>query len=89
MISTFGEDIAFAMCIGCPVPQSANMAFCHMYTGMEGLEKGNMCLLREIERRHPGILKLTEFSPYHNDLDAQIALLERRLELLKQERDKQ
>jgi hypothetical protein len=35
MITALGEDIAFAMCIGCPVPLSAVKAFCHMYQDAE------------------------------------------------------
>lgn len=87
MITALGEDIAFAMCMGCPVPLSAVKAFCHMYRGPEGLDKGNLCLLREIERRHPGILKLKEFSPYHNDDGAKKALEDRRQAVLKAESD--
>ena len=59
MYTALGEDIAYAMCLGCPVPKAAVDAFCHMLKGQEAMERGNLCLLREIERRQPGILKLT------------------------------
>lgn len=87
MISAYGEDIAYSMCMGCPVPKVAVMSFCHMLKGDEGLNKGNLCLLREIERRQPGILKLTPFKPYHNNEQAQKALEDRRQEILNQERE--
>ena len=86
MITAFGEDIAFAMCISCPVPKAASDAFCHMLKGQEGLELGNLCLLREIERRSPGILKLTRFFPYPHPGHEE-ALEKRRQEILDQEKE--
>lgn len=59
MITAWGEDLAYAMCGGCPVPNEVCMSYCHKWRGARGLEQGNLCLLREIERRRPGILKLT------------------------------
>ncbi len=87
MISALGEDIAYAMCMGCPVPKAAADAFCHMRKGMDGFENGNLCLLREIERRQPGILWLTTPRPYHDDSGAKAALEARRQEILDQERE--
>lgn len=82
MIGAYGEDIAYAMCGGCPVPLAARNAFCNMVKGMAAFEHGNLCLLREIERRQNGILKLTPFRPYNNDEVAQAAL-ERRRQMLR------
>jgi len=85
MITAFGEDRAFDACMGCPVPKVASDAFCNMLKGQESLERGNLCLLREIERRSPGILKLRKFSPNpypgHEE-----ALERRRKEILDQEK---
>lgn len=86
MITALGEDLAFAMCIGCPVPKVASEAFCHMRKGAEAFGSGNLCLLREIERRQPGILNLTELRPYHNDEAAKQSLEARRQEILGSER---
>jgi len=57
------EDLPYAMCMGCPVPEEAVEAFCHKVKGRQGLESGNLCLLREINRRQPGILKLAKEMP--------------------------
>jgi|688.fasta_scaffold334631_5 hypothetical protein len=78
MITAYGEDIAFAMCGGCPVPKVARDAFCHMYKGNDAMEYGNLCLLREIERRQNGILNLSPFQPC--DSEEAKASLERRRE---------
>ena len=86
MITALGEDVAYAMCGGCPVPKAAVNAFCHMLKGPEGFDRGNLCLLREIERRQPGILKLSEFNPYPH-VGGKEALQQRREEILKNEKD--
>ena len=64
MISASGEDIAYAMCGGCPVPEEVQVSYCHKWKGMTGLERGNLCLLREISRNQAGpqgshIIRLT------------------------------
>jgi len=63
MITAAGETLAYVMCMGCPVPEEAAEAFCHKQKGNEALMHGNYCLLREIERRHPGTLKLSGKNP--------------------------
>jgi hypothetical protein len=80
MTSQYGEDIAFAMCIACPVPKDVSLFYCHKLKGIEGLEKGNLCLLYEINRRQPGILNLTDFIPYDNSNEAKESLRLRRIE---------
>lgn len=50
MISALGTDLAYAMCMGCPVPKTIWDSFCHRLRGPQAFEKGNKCYLDEISK---------------------------------------
>ncbi len=52
MIGAIGTTLAYAMCMGCPVPEEIQESFCHKLKGQEALEKGNKCYLDEQEKQN-------------------------------------
>lgn len=51
MIGAIGTKLAYAMCLGCPVYEEIQEAFCHELKGQEALEKGNKCYLDELKKK--------------------------------------
>ena len=47
MITAKGTNLAYAMCMGCPVEESVKGSFCHARTSMEEIKLGNRCFLDE------------------------------------------
>ena len=50
MIVAMGTELAFAMCIGCHVPEEVRETTCYKNKGQDALETGNTCYLDEIKK---------------------------------------
>jgi len=57
MIVAIGTELAYAMCIGCPVSEEIRDTTCYKNKGQDAFEKGNLCYLDEIKK---GNIKETE-----------------------------
>lgn len=51
MIGAIGTELAYAMCMGCPVSEEIQESFCHKLKGPEAWEKGNKCYLDEKKKK--------------------------------------